>query len=409
MLFVLLAAIPSGVTAQRIWGAFPDSIVTPNRATVLQDYIVMWVSGRTALSGQTSLLATTPTFNTQIAALIQPGLDMVYWVYPPTMMLFSAPLALLPPLPSMALWTILTLGVLWAALRLTGLPLFARAMVMWCPAVLENGLDGQNGALLAACAIGGITQAQRRPWLAGLCMSVAVLKPQMAVVAPVCALAAWHWRAILCAGLFASAWITAAALCFGSSVWVDYVTSILPIARTLFLQFDRLPFGTLYFQELMVTPFAAFRAAGSSTSAAQALQLAVTVLVLGGVARFALEASRAGAPPPLGLALASIPLATPYAMSYDMIGPAVAAALLLQSRPSTPLRVVAALAWVWPGLAIYVGALVTPGLGALVFAGLVAAVLIGARRPDKGAASPDVSRGDPPGDRFSVPARANSL
>ena len=60
---------------------------------MLQDYIVVWISGRTALAGQTPLLAATETFNAQIAALLQPGLDMVYWVYPPTMLLLSTPLA----------------------------------------------------------------------------------------------------------------------------------------------------------------------------------------------------------------------------------------------------------------------------------------------------------------------------
>ena len=381
---VLLAAIPTLATAQRIWEAFPGSIVTFNRATVLQDYIVMWVSGRTALAGQASLLATTASFNAQIAALIQPGLDMNNWVYPPTMLLLSMPLALLPPLPSMALWTLLTLGVLWLALRLTGLPLFARAMVLCSPAVLENMLGGQNGALMTACAIGGITQARRRPWLAGLCLSVAVLKPQMAVVAPVCVLAAWHWRAILWAGLFALVWVVTATLCFGASVWPDYVTSIVPIARNLLLEFDGLPFGTLHLQDMMVTPFAAFRAAGCSPGLSQSLQLVATVIMLAVLACRAFKASRAGAPP-LALALASTPLVAPYAMSYDMIGPTVAAALLLQSRPAHLACGIAALAWLWPGLAIYVGNLLVPGLGAVVFAGLVVAVLVGPTDSEAGA------------------------
>ncbi len=387
-LLVLIAVLPGLMTAQRIWAAFPGSIVTPNNSTVLQDYIIMWVSGRTALAGHTPLLFTTASFNEQIATLLQPGLDMVYWVYPPTMILLSTPLALLPPLPSMAVWTALTLGLLWAGLRLTKLPLSTRAAVACSPAVLETVFDGQNGSLMTACAIGAITQAQRRPWLAGLCMSVAVLKPQMAIVAPVCVLAAWRWRAILWAGLFASAWMGLAALCFRPSVWVDYFTQVLPTARYVFLGFDKVPFGTLYMQELMVTPFAAFRAAGCGVVLAQLLQVAATALVLGLLGYHAFRARRDGAPPPLALALASVPLVTPYAMTYDMIGPTAAAAMLLQARPANVLRGVAIAAWVWPGLALYAGLFLQPGLGSVVFAGLLVAILVHARR---GRTAPAVS------------------
>ena len=280
----------------------------------------------------------------------------------------------------MAVWTLLTLGLLWAALRLTGLPLSLRAAVACSPAVIETVVDGQNGSLLTACAIGAITQAQRRPWLAGLCMSVAVLKPQMAIVAPVCLLAAWRWRAILWAGLFASGWVVLAALCFGPSVWVDYVTRVLPTARFVFLEFDKVPFGTLYMQELMVTPFALFRAAGAGVVPSQLLQVAATVAVLGLLGYHAARSRRAEAPAPLALALASVPLVTPYAMTYDMIGPTVAAAMLLQSRPAPLLRVVAVTAWAWPGLALYAGVFWQPGLGAIAFAGLLAAILVHARR-----------------------------
>ena len=55
-------------------------------------------------------------------------------------------------------------------------------------------------------------------------------------------------------------------------MWVDYVTRVLPTARFVFLEFDKVPFGTLYMQELMVTPFALFRAAGTGVVPSQLLQ-----------------------------------------------------------------------------------------------------------------------------------------
>jgi len=56
MLAFSLAPMPR--TVRRVWSAFPGSIVTPAHATVLQDTIVVAISGRMAIAGQVAALAT---------------------------------------------------------------------------------------------------------------------------------------------------------------------------------------------------------------------------------------------------------------------------------------------------------------------------------------------------------------
>jgi hypothetical protein len=363
----LLALLPTLVTAAKIWSAFPSSLVTANQATVLQDYIVMWVSGRLALAGQTSLLATYDGFGTAITALFGPGVEPAQWFYPPHMLLLSTPLSLLPPLGSMAVWLALTGGALWLVMRAAGLPLAARAATMLSPAFWENVVDGHNGALLTAGVIGSLTWAQRRPALAGLCLSVLALKPQMALVVPVCLLAARSWRALGWGTFFALAWAVATSACFGLAPWAEYLHFVIPQARE-HLTIDEVPFGSLYYQKLIVTVFAAARGFGAGVLTAQSLQACATIA----------PASHQAASPAawrLPMALALIPLATPYAMTYDMIGPSLAAALLMTVPGQTrPALCAAALAWIWPGLSVYVGTAGMPGLGALVYAGLAAAL-----------------------------------
>jgi len=370
VLFLLFVTLPTLRTARTVWSAFPGSLLTPNHATVIQDYIVMWVSGRIALVGDTQALATMEGFNGWVAALLGPGIDTYYWLYAPHMLLLSAPLAMLPPFLSLAVWTALTLGLLWIAMCLAGVPMLARAAVALSPAALENMVDGQNGALLTAGMVGGLALAGRQPWLAGLFVSVLTLKPQLAVVVPVCLIASRNWRTAAWALLFSAGWVGLSLLCFGAGPWWDYATSIVPQAKALHLGLDTVPFGTLYLQNLVVTPFAAVRGAGGSPVLAQAAQACVTLAVLALVWR--LWAPRSTAAPVMRLvfALAAVPLVTPYAMTYDMIGPALACALMLSAGPVSRASLYAvALAWVWPGLSLYVGAgFGMPGLGAGAFA-----------------------------------------
>jgi hypothetical protein len=290
------------------------------------------------------------------------------------MLLLSAPLSLLPPLSSMAVWLVLTGGLLWVVMRAAGFPLAARAATMVSPAFWENAFDGHNGALLTACVIGSLTWARRRPALAGLCLSVLTLKPQMALIVPVCLLAARSWRALGWAAAFSLGWVATTLAWFGVKPWLDYLEFVIPQARE-HLTIDQVPFGFLYYQNLVVTVFAAARGFGAGVITAQTAQACATVVAVGLAARawWARDIMRADWQLPMALTL--IPLATPYAMTYDMIGPSLAAACLMaHPAPSRIAIYAAALAWAWPGLSFYAGAMLVPGLGALVYAALAAAV-----------------------------------
>src|SRR5258708_5351501 len=86
--------------------------------------------------------------------------------------------------------------------------------------------------------------------------------------------------------------------------------------------------------------------------------------------------SRMDATSRLAFTLAVVPLVTPYAMTYDMLGPTLAAALMLTgAQVSRALLAASALAWAWPGIAAYVSARYgTPGLGAPVYGALATAI-----------------------------------
>jgi hypothetical protein len=211
--------------------------------------------------------------------------------------------------------------------------------------------------------------AKTRPRLAGLCLGLLVLKPQLGLLVPVALLAARAWRALAWAVIAGVGLILASVAVFGWGAWMTYVTVIGPAVGHVWLQ---APYGMMA-HLMMPTPFMAVRGWGGGLVAAYAVQAVVSV----GCAVVVWRAwSHRDTPPDLraALALALVPLASPYAFSYDMVSTAVAVALLMRRVVRDgflPFEAsIFALAWIWPGVSVAVTYAVGPGIGTAGLAGL---------------------------------------
>ncbi|HLJ71848.1 MAG TPA: glycosyltransferase 87 family protein, partial [Roseiarcus sp.] len=89
------------------------------------------------------------------------------FTYPPLFLLYAAPLAAAPYLPALYAWIVATTAPFaLVARRLSGL---ATLLVALSPPVIQNAIDGQNGALTASLFAGGLLLLTRgRPVLAGI-------------------------------------------------------------------------------------------------------------------------------------------------------------------------------------------------------------------------------------------------
>ena len=67
---------------------------------------------------------------------------------------------------------------------------------MLSPAMLQNVIFGQNGALSAALLWGALLFAPARPVAAGIGAGLLLLKPHMDIILPVVFLARRSWRAV---------------------------------------------------------------------------------------------------------------------------------------------------------------------------------------------------------------------
>lgn len=372
LIFLPMALIPGILLGWVTWRDIPNGLVTAiNRTLVVRDYVNLWAAGTLVRSGATSLLFDMRGYWGWLRAVYSSFISMHTWSYPPPALFLAVPLSMLSLLAGYAAWTVGTLGLLGVVLRRAGCSLAICAAVLLSPAALDNALAGQNGALLAAGLAGGLLLAGRAPLTAGLCLSLLVLKPQIGLLVPVCLLAAREWRTLGWAALFGGALVLASFAAFGWQVWYGFVTVTSPFMTHTILNasFHRNEF----YQCMMPTPFMAMRGWGGSLAVAYGVQGMVSAGCAAAVWRVW---SRREVPADLRavLALALVPLASPYAFSYDMVTTAVAVALLMRRilrDDFLPFEaVVLALAWVWPGVSVLVTYLVGPGIGTAGLAGL---------------------------------------
>ena len=148
-----------------------------------------------------------------------------------------APFALLPLSIAYALWIALIAGCLAATFlllapfrghrRIVNAGLFA----LFAPVGLTLGL-GQAVALVAVgLALAAALLRSDREWWAGLALGLALVKPQLVVMVPVCLLAARRYRTLAALVAVGVAILTAALAVVGPSALLSYAGRLLTASR----------------------------------------------------------------------------------------------------------------------------------------------------------------------------------
>lgn len=271
------------------------------------DFSQFWVASALALGGDPAEVYDFPQFLAAQKALFHVNFPFP-WVYPPTGLLLVLPLALLPYLPSLAVWLAVTMAPYLAVLRRLAPHPLVMSLSLAYPGTFQNFVHGQNGFLTAALVGWGLFLVDRAPVAAGLLLGLASFKPHLMILVPLALVAGRRWRAL--AALLTSVIILAlsSVLVLGQEVWLAFY-------RNALLPMQLVEQGKMPVQK-MITPFAAALQAGGGLSLSVALQMIVMVGVGVGVIwvwhRQASLAVRGSA-----LVLAIL-LFTPHAFPYDL-------------------------------------------------------------------------------------------
>jgi hypothetical protein len=344
------------------------------------DFINFWMAGRLSRLHETSLFTDLPAYNSAITAYFghHPG-DLLF-SYPPHSLLILGPLSLLPYGWALCVWTGLNMGALALATRRLALA-SARPTLLVCvclsPAALTMALYGQFGGLLALAALVVVLDSERRPWIAGLCLALMTVKPQMAAALGLIMLLSGRWRCLPVAACVTTFLIGLSASLSGIQPWVRFFRTTLPVQNLILMD------GQLGMVKSTLSVFRAGQLLHLPSAAAWAAQIIVILIAIGLPVlafRRGLEPLRLAFVAPLGVILAQ-----PYVNGYDLALFAPALTVLLLTRTSAARSSYAALGvWMSPPMAVMlnlyglplaplvmIAALVQQGLGRRQRTGLV--------------------------------------
>jgi len=294
---------------------------------VAADFVNFWAAGRQALDGHPELAYVSPIHKAMEAAAVGHGFDGDYpLIYPPTFLLATTLLALVPYLPAFAAWMVLTFpAYVIGVRRIVGHPtgiLFACA----CPAVVANAAVGQNGFLITALLAGTFTCMERRPILAGCFLGLLSFKPHLGLLFPIVLIAGGRWRVIASAATVVTLLAGASLLVFGVGTWEAFLRELSLVSHAALAD------GVADLAKLQ-SVFGVIRVLGGGENLAGMLQAALTGAVAIGLC--VLWRSRAAFDLKAAALATGALLATPYLFVYDLAALAVPMAYLLRAGART--------------------------------------------------------------------------
>lgn len=336
-----------------------------------RDFVNVYTAGTLVLEDRIGLLYDLDLYRAYQDALFAGALKDHNYSYPPPTLLYAWLFALLPYGAALAAWLGLT-GAAFAAaarpyLRDAGLPAW---LALVAPATLLNLWAGHYGLLIGALWLGAFHLLPRRPALAGMLIGLMLVKPHLAVLAPLILVRRGDWTAFAAAAATVAGLVLASLLAFGLEPWRLYLTVTVGVQSAMV---DDV--GT-FFLTMMPTVMPTAAAFGLPPAAALTLQLASAGLAIAALLRFLPEDSRGA-----GLAggVATF-LVLPYAFNYDMTVAGLAGLIAfsrLRRDESLVAGLLLLLAFLLPLIVRSFGFLAMPG-PPLILAALLAALL---RRP----------------------------
>jgi alpha-1,2-mannosyltransferase len=206
------------------------------------DLVHFYALGDAALRGDAAVLYDANALHGLQAALVPASAPDHYLpVYAPQTALVFAPLARLPYLVAGPVWAVVILTtylwaiyVSWRPSRQV-LPAFSTValLAIASPALVQLVGHGQTTPLVLLAFAGGWLACETgRPIVAGVCLSLLLIKPQFGLVLAPVALATGQWRLIAGGVVGLMLQILAAWSVFGVTAWTNYLATL----RTLSAQ-----------------------------------------------------------------------------------------------------------------------------------------------------------------------------
>lgn len=286
-----------------------------------RDFVNVYSSGSLALGHRLAILYDIPAYEAYQLDLFRSGIKWHNYSYPPVTLLYTWLFALLPYPVAVLAW----LGGTGTAFVVAAKPYMKRAglagwVALLAPASIINIWTGHYGFLVGALWLAAWHHLPRRPVLAGMLIGLMVVKPHLAILAPL--VLAWRreWKAMGAAAATVAFLVGLSILLFGTHLWVTYLTETVKVQAAMVGQTDA------FFITMMPTVTPSLAILGVSVSAATILQALVGVAAVTCLLwKLPRDSKDAG----LAAATATF-LVLPYAFAYDMTAAGLAGLILFR-------------------------------------------------------------------------------
>jgi hypothetical protein len=326
-----LAALPFAFATYRALLLPNGDWVGPTGNHFGLDFVNFWSAGRLVLEGLVDKGYDPQAYKALLQGWFAPATGFTNLSYPPSLLPWLAPLALIPFLAAYVLWSAAGVGTFVAAAigrtpQKSDWPLVLALVIS--PVVISNIVFGQIALLVTGLFIAAMRLMPARPVLAGVLIGCMTVKPQLGLLIPVFLLALGAWRTIAAAGVTTAALGAISIALFGIEPWRAYLTD------TAGLQWSYILAMNDFYAIHMTTPYAALWTVGvpvktalSGQWLASAAIIVITVLVARSKADWALKVSV--------LAMGSV-MVVPYSLAHDLAMPLAALVWWFSVRTDEP-------------------------------------------------------------------------
>jgi alpha-1,2-mannosyltransferase len=291
-----------------------------------RDFLNTWMGGRSVFAGGPQPWFDLRTYNIAIQQILGAPYQLHYWSYPPHVLLFIWPFGLLPYLPAYIAWC--AIGIALYVFACSGaIPRERLLFLAVAPGIGICIFFGQNGFYTAALLIGGWLSLDRRPVLAGILFGILTVKPQIGFLLPVVLLFERRWVTIASAVVTTAALVTATAMLFGWSIWIEFWQKVMPQQQWLTANGG----GLLYV--MVSSVYYGIRLMHLPDSLAWVLQWITSAIAF--AAFLWTFWKRRDRTLQFAMLVTATFLVTPYILNYDMVVFGFVVALLLQRDDST--------------------------------------------------------------------------
>jgi alpha-1,2-mannosyltransferase len=294
------------------------------------DYLSFYAAGHLANIGEAPLAYDRAAHFAAEEAASEPGIQYVFFFYPPVFLLLCSVLARLPYLVSFVVFQLGSNGLYLAAVRAI---LDARGWrwaipVLSFPACFLALGSGQNAFLTAALFGGATFLLAKRPILAGVMFGLLCYKPHFGLLIPLMLIVGGCWRAIFAAAASVVAVVAVSVFAFGWATWGAFLHAM--SESPSIYQSGRIPF------RFFITPFGAARLMSIPPEAAYGIQIVASILVTLLVA-WIWHRNRMPAIRGASLVAATL-LAVPLALNYELVSVMIGMAWLASGLRDDGLR-----------------------------------------------------------------------